>query len=222
MSDACDPPDRGPPEGAARVISAFRGEHQAQRRVEGRFRTLRLDADRRALLRLTRFLHPGPRLDLACGTGTLARVHRGVERLIGVDASAEMLALAAAQPDYSGFVQADARRLPFADGAFAAAVALRLLHHLESADRRAVLRELRRVVAGPVVISFFDSETFEAWRARARRARRGGSRRPTTVQDLREDAGIAGYRLDRVSRKWGRFSEHVHALLVPEEHPEGV
>jgi hypothetical protein len=111
-------------------------------------------------------------------------------------------------------VQADARHLPFEDDAFASAVALRLLHHLDTHDRRGVLAGLARVVSGPVVVSYFDAHTFEAWRARRRRARRG-SRRPVRLPELRADAQCAGYRLERVSRKWGLFSEHVHALLIP-------
>jgi demethylmenaquinone methyltransferase/2-methoxy-6-polyprenyl-1,4-benzoquinol methylase len=84
-------------------------------------------------------------LDLGCGTGDLAQAlaRRGV-RVIGVDASAGMVA-AAASRDLRGvdLVRGSAFRLPFRDGAFGAVASAFVLRNL--ADLPRAFRELARV-----------------------------------------------------------------------------
>lgn len=46
----------------------------------------------------------------------------------------------------------DGRTIPFADGAFDAATLNNVLHHVPVADRVSLLREIRRVVEGPLYI----------------------------------------------------------------------
>jgi ubiquinone/menaquinone biosynthesis C-methylase UbiE len=129
-----------------------------------------------------------------------------------------MLAEAAATGAYARLVQGDAFRLPFRDGAFAAAICVRLLQHLDAEDRRKVLSELRRVVGGEgpgggrAVVSFFDAATFEAWRARSRR-REVRSRRAVPLAEFTADCEAAGWRVARVARKLGRLTEHVFVLV---------
>ncbi|MDQ5821526.1 MAG: methyltransferase domain-containing protein [Actinomycetota bacterium] len=96
-------------------------------------------------------------LDVGCGTGKFAAAlaNRAVCRVWGVDASAEMLAIARADVPDVRFKQAQAEQLPFKDGWFERAV-LRMSLHLF--DRPRALAESRRVLApgGRVAIATPD------------------------------------------------------------------
>jgi demethylmenaquinone methyltransferase / 2-methoxy-6-polyprenyl-1,4-benzoquinol methylase len=76
---------------------------------------------RREMVRLARPTRDDILLDIACGTGDVARTFAGAPqppgRIIGVDFAGQMLRLAADRPIDGGlFAQADALRLPVADG----------------------------------------------------------------------------------------------------------
>ena len=97
---------------------------------------------------------PGTRvLDVATGPGHVAgaAAARGAEA-VGVDISEEMLGHARRHPQVD-FRGADAESLPFEDGAFDAAVAAFLLHHVPSPER--VVGELTRV-ARRVAVAQWD------------------------------------------------------------------
>jgi SAM-dependent methyltransferase len=92
-------------------------------------------------------VRPGARvLDAACGTGALtaAAAARGAEPL-GIDLTAEMVALAARRHPGLRFLQGDAEALAFPSGAFDAVVAGFLLHHLP--DPHTAAGEFARVLA---------------------------------------------------------------------------
>ena len=101
---------------------------------------------------------PGERvLDVACGTGVVARhaaplVEPGGQ-VTGVDVNPGMLAVASALAPDVTWREADAARLPFGDGAFDVALCEQALMFFP--DRDAALRELRRVLArgGRVALS---------------------------------------------------------------------
>lgn len=121
----------------------------AKQAHDGRLLRRILDAEVRGAPRPLRLL------DLPVGTGRLlGDLAASGDRPIGADRSLEMLAVAAARPDAVGrLVQADARRLPFADEAFDAVVAMRFLFHIaDRAERVAMLGEMGRVSRGPVVV----------------------------------------------------------------------
>jgi ubiquinone/menaquinone biosynthesis C-methylase UbiE len=96
-------------------------------------------------------------LDVGTGTGRagLALARRGA-RVTGVDASAEMLEVAARRAASERldvrFFRADAHHLSFADRTFDAVVCLRVLMH--TPDWRGSLRELARVTGRHLVIDF--------------------------------------------------------------------
>jgi SAM-dependent methyltransferase len=93
----------------------------------------------------------GPMLDVGCGPGAHARELPGF--VVGTDISPGMLQVAASHGGVA-LVQADlARGLPFADGAFAGALALLVLQHVP--DPRAAVAELARVLQrdAPLVLS---------------------------------------------------------------------
>ncbi len=94
-------------------------------------------------------------LDIGCGTGRSRQIYAPqASRYVGLDLSREALRLAAARHDTSGWLQADAERLPFPDRAFDVAALSSVLHHVP--DMQAVLAEARRVVAPGGLVFAFD------------------------------------------------------------------
>ena len=111
-------------------------------------------------------------LDVGTGTGraAIALAKRGAI-VTGVDASAEMLEVAARRAEEAHaqvtFARGDAHRLEFPDRAFDAVVCLRVLMH--TPDWRASLRELCRVSSGRVVFDYPSFWSAAALQAAARR-----------------------------------------------------
>ena len=89
-------------------------------------------------------------LDVGTGTGEvlrqLARRPLRPAEVVGIDASAAMLARVSHLPAGWSVRVGDARRLPFGDGEFDAATVSYVLHVLADADVPVVLAELRRVL----------------------------------------------------------------------------
>ena len=117
-------------------------------------------------------------LDVGTGTGRAAiGLSRSGARVIGVDASDEMLSVAQARLGRAGlsagFARADALALPMADRSVDAVVCLRLLMHV--VDWRRCIAELCRVARHRVVLDFPSARSFAALEAasRRRKARRG-------------------------------------------------
>ena len=89
-------------------------------------------------------------LDVATGTGevlrALARRPAPPRIVIGIDASARMLAHVGGLPAGWSVRVGDARALPFADGEFDLVTASHVLHVLDSDDRARALGEIHRVL----------------------------------------------------------------------------
>ncbi len=114
---------------------------------------LQLGLERGPLRALLDLAAPGPAdvvLDAGTGTGALlaelAARPGAPRRVLGVDASAAMLARVGALPEGWRVARADATRLPVADGTVDLATAAYLLHVLDAPARAAALAELRRVL----------------------------------------------------------------------------
>jgi ubiquinone/menaquinone biosynthesis C-methylase UbiE len=144
---------------------------------------------------LGRPLRAGERvLDAGCGTGYLAaglRRARPDVLVVGSDLSSGMLG-AASSAGASPLVQADATRLPFADGSFDLVVARGVLHHLP--DVAGALAEWRRVLtpSGAVVLVSEPTPTVERHGAVLVRALLPLLRRPLSpVEDFWEVASMA-------------------------------
>ena len=94
---------------------------------------------------LGKIAFPEPILDLACGEGQFGEMLFGVgKRLYGFDLEWKVLRRAAYNPAYSGVVQADATRIPFAAGAFGSVLCNCVLEHIP--DDEAAVREAARVL----------------------------------------------------------------------------
>ena len=89
-------------------------------------------------------------LDVGTGTGALlrelARRRDRPRKAVGADVSAAMLRRVPSLPEGWTLEQADARRLPFADGVFAVVSAAYLLHVVDAVARREIVGECRRVL----------------------------------------------------------------------------
>jgi ubiquinone/menaquinone biosynthesis C-methylase UbiE len=110
-----------------------------------------------------RYVPPGSSvLDVGCGAGRVAiALARLGYRASGLDLSDGMIdtarSLAGAEGLAVDFVVGDARKLPYADGAFDASIfACNGIGHLRLADQQAAVREMQRVTrpGGHVIISF--------------------------------------------------------------------
>ncbi len=103
---------------------------------------------RRSAARATRLRRGGVALDVACGSGRLARELlrlAGPEgRVVGLDFSARMLEVAARTAPGPAYVRGDALALPFPDGRFDAATIAFGLRNLADPERG--LAEMRRVL----------------------------------------------------------------------------
>jgi SAM-dependent methyltransferase len=167
----------------------------------------------------------GPILDLASGTGRfLPDLARAGRRVVACDLSAAMLRAGMSRAPEDPMspvgpgsavgpierIQASADALPFADGAFGAALAMRFLFHVEDEGLRlSMLAELARVTRGPVV-----GEVRYRWTGKqagrflrshvglARRWRPAGDRRA-----LEEELRSAGLVLERLVPKSRLFSD---------------
>jgi ubiquinone/menaquinone biosynthesis C-methylase UbiE len=179
-------------------------------------------------------------LDVGCGTGRLADalVREAQAKVWGVDASAEMVAVARETlPAGVGVRQGGAEELPFRDAWFDR-VAMSLVLHL--VDRPRALAEARRVVTGEgrVAISTFHPEHFETywalpWFPSIREI--DLARFPTPEQMERElaEAGFPAFASRRLSYRVELTREaalarirgrHISTfdLLTPEEVAEGT
>jgi ubiquinone/menaquinone biosynthesis C-methylase UbiE len=102
-------------------------------------------------------------LDVACGTGIVARLAASrvgpTGRVAALDANETMLAVARTHPAHAGgsieWHHGDATHLPFAEAAFDIVVCQQGLQYMT--DRLAALREMRRVLAprGRLALSIF-------------------------------------------------------------------
>lgn len=95
-------------------------------------------------------------VNVGAGTGSYEPADR---RVVAVEPSAEMLRQR--PPDAAPAVQGVAERLPFADGAFDAALAVLTVHHWT--DWRRGVAEMRRVARGRVVILTIDPARSGFW-----------------------------------------------------------
>ena len=101
-----------------------------------------------------------PCLDVCCGTGSQVRVFDGNDKaaVVGLDIHPGMLRYAAARTPRAPFVQGDARRLPFRNGAFRAVTISFGLHEKTHENRLEIVREARRVMTPDGKMIFVDFE----------------------------------------------------------------
>jgi SAM-dependent methyltransferase len=132
-------------------------EWRRWRELDTPYRRLKNERDRRLAVDLLQPAAGEAVLEVGCGFGwvTEALLATAPIRWTGVDRSAAMLTAVRSRPALPAHrvLLADARRLPFADGAFDKVLCNGVLTHIR--DDRAALRELARVLrpCGRLVVS---------------------------------------------------------------------
>jgi ubiquinone/menaquinone biosynthesis C-methylase UbiE len=148
-------------------------------------------------------------LDVGTGTGRAAVLLAGSgARVTGVDASAEMLAVATRRAGSSpsiAFARGDAHALAFSNRSFDAAVCLRVIMH--TPGWRRVVAELCRVSRRQVVLDYPALASAAALQAVTRRAaalagRRVEAYRVFSDRAIREVLASHGFRIVRVERQF--------------------
>lgn len=170
------------------VEDRWQSAKDAAHYADARFSGAQADRDLQLVTRLIERFDGGRAtrsiLDVPAGTG---RLHDGLAHLsklvCGVDVSPAMLERSAYRRASRGLV-ADARALPFRDGAFDVVVSCRLLHHLEEAQLTEVVAELLRVSDRLVVASFWDAACWTETRKRLGLRVRTDARRAISRQRL--------------------------------------
>ena len=100
-------------------------------------------------------------LDIGCGIGNYhAPLEESVGTITGVDVSIESLRKATGLNPRSRFVSYDGHDLPFVDGAFDAAIAIGVMHHVPPEQWNGFAREMRRVVRRGGVAMVFEHNPF--------------------------------------------------------------
>ena len=149
-------------------------------------------------------------IDVGTGTGRAALAFAREGAIVtGVDASAEMLAVAERQATEQGlaatFRVGDAHHLPFADREFDAAVSLRVIMH--TPNWRQCVGELCRVSNGRVIVDFPAMGSVASVESLVRRARQGLGGKTEAYRTLREAAvrdvlTSAGFRVIETHRQF--------------------
>lgn len=149
-------------------------------------------------------------LDVGTGTGRAAILlaTRGA-RVTGVDASAEMLAVARTRAQSAGlaveFATGDAHALNFPDRSFDASVSLRVLMHTPGWQE--CIAELCRVTRGSIVVDYPSARSVAALQSAWRRSReRAGAAveayRVFSDRQVREAFRSHGFRVTRIDRQF--------------------
>ena len=121
-------------------------------------------AEREALRALLAALPPARTLDVACGTGYLARSLPGELTLL--DQSPAMVEIAGGRIPHARATVGEAVPLPFADTAFERVVTGHFYGHLQPDEAAAFAAEARRVGSELVVIDSADDPPREEWQER--------------------------------------------------------
>jgi len=111
------------------------------------------------------------------------------------------------------FVQADARRLPYRDSSFDIVSCVGLVMHLDQTPRVEVLRELRRVSRGTVIVQFGCRTTILRLIERITKRKAGNVKYP--IDEKRMEADIRDSGLKEEARSWvqGPLSSSVVLVL---------
>jgi ubiquinone/menaquinone biosynthesis C-methylase UbiE len=190
-----------------------------------RFRNLRgrtVDALEWLLLRraLARLARSGQSVwtvvDVPVGTGRMAKrmTDRGM-RVTGVDASADMLALAQGKRAAEEYVVGRAELLPFGDASFDAVVSVRLFGHLPPAAKSEALREFRRVSRKGAIVFFPGTTRLLELRRRWQklRGRPLGQWNPLSPDEMASLARDAGLQVSCILRLLRPIAETWAAVL---------
>lgn len=207
-------PAAGPADSAHYSYAVYADPEMAQRfdalRFGGPIGSLVAEGQERVLVDFLGDVRNASVLDVGTGTGRAAIVlaARGAH-VTGIDASAEMLAVARARARSAGvgveFATGDAHQLQFPDKSFDAAVSLRVLMH--TPDWQQCVAELCRVTRRAIVVDY-PSRRSVAWlqstwrRARQRAGAAVEAYRVFSPAEVQHAFRSHGFRVTRVDRQF--------------------
>jgi SAM-dependent methyltransferase len=143
-----------------RHASTYEAEIEAAIAFAGQPHQRYVEAKAQRLLELARRrlgAEPISALDVGCGSGLTDRqLIPHVRSLHGVDVSEEMIARAREATPEADYRVYDGSRLPYDDGRFDLTFAICVFHHVERADRRRLLGEMRRVTRRGGLVAVFE------------------------------------------------------------------
>jgi SAM-dependent methyltransferase len=100
---------------------------------------------------------PPDMLDVGCGVGnTLSLLARKYPRLAGVDVSSACISAARERMPNIDFATYDGIHLPHPDGSFDLVFAICVFHHVDSADRGPLVRDIKRVLRPGGLFAIFE------------------------------------------------------------------
>jgi SAM-dependent methyltransferase len=149
---------------------------------------------------------PSTVLDVGCGTGWFARrLAADGARVTGLDPDEEALAFARhTNRGRVAYVRGDARRLPFADGAFDAVVSVTALCFIEQWER--AIGEIVRVSRGTFALGLLHRHSL-LWLRKGRGGGRGAYRGARWHIRAEIEAALGGLPVRNV--------RHAYAIFVP-------
>lgn len=158
-------------------------------------------------------------LDLPCGTGRITEVllDAGLQTT-GGDISAQMIDVARHRLDRFGdriaFSRLDLDHLDLPDDSFDLVTCIRLFHHLQSADRAAILQSLARVTRRFVIVNVAYSNPYYRLRRRIKRTLgQGVSRTSSTWHEIQDELHAADLTLRHMRFMLPGVSENAILLL---------
>jgi 2-polyprenyl-3-methyl-5-hydroxy-6-metoxy-1,4-benzoquinol methylase len=159
-------------------------------------------------------------LDVPCGTGRITRLwlQHGLVVTAG-DVSPAMLRVAQEKCAQFGnrvrFQLMDLDQPLPDERAYDVVSCIRLLHHLDAADRATVLRHLARAARYYVIVNLPLSTRYYRWRRRLKRIlKQGVSRCSATWSEIRNESHQAGLRIVRARMMLPLLSENLILVLT--------
>jgi ubiquinone/menaquinone biosynthesis C-methylase UbiE len=177
--------------------------------------------DRRALKRaLSRIPIGGFLLDLPCGTGRMTEfLLREGYRVAGADISREMMDIARKRLEsfagFRGLFIEDAEDLSFENGEFDGLVCARLMGHVPPEIRIRMLKEMKRVTRGTIVVAYYvyhPVTEVSKW-IQSKGKKRSPHLHPVKSDQMQAEVGAAGLRIVRAIPMLKYISECTYLVL---------
>ncbi len=186
------------------------------------FNRLEKHALQRVVGRAVRQCQTARVLDTACGTGRISELllDMGLD-VVGGDISEEMMAVARQRcqrfGDRSAFRRLDLDNPDIPAGSFELVTCIRLMHHLDSADRERIFKSLAHISSRFVIVNVSFLSPFYRLRRRMKRLLgQGISRAGSTWAEIQRETSNAGLTVVGRSFVFRYLSEDMVLLLRKE------
>lgn len=158
-----------------------------------------LSAADRYILEELKKKSPATVIEIGCGPGTIAGRTLFIEKYICTDITIEFLRVASQARPSGLFINCRAETLPFRKGIADCAVAMAVLHHLNTETLRNSLNEIHRILKSNGIFLLLEDWCFEKGitgfeeEARKLRFRNGSDENHLTADNWLREIGAAGF-----------------------------